>query len=240
MTKVKRIYFFLSLLLLLGFSSCSARIEGELKEGGVVDLSLKSSLEPRMIGLIRSLRGFLGESSNEPILDAAAMSRTLAVSPGVRSVSLRNTTSTSVEGTISISKIEDFLAAKAAKTRFISYTEGRDAGTSSITLVLNRDSVPELIAALSPEAGEYLEALMAPAVLGETSTKQEYLQLISAVYGRPLADEIAASRIKASVDFPRPVTVVRGGTASGRRVEFDIPLLDILVLEQPIRYEVSW
>jgi hypothetical protein len=87
---------------------------------------------------------------------------------------------------------------------------------------------------------EYLSALMAPVVLGEYMSSGEYLSLISMVYGRPLADEIAEARIKASIEFPRPVTSVSGGSSSGKRAEFDIPLLDILVLERPLRYEVYW
>ena len=60
------------------------------------------------------------------------------------------------------------------------------------------------------------------------------------IYGRSLADEIAAARITVLVEFPRPLTSVRGGTASGTRVEFDIPLVDLMVLETPLNYEVNW
>jgi len=36
------------------------------------------------------------------------------------------------------------------------------------------------------------------------------------------------------------VQSVRGGTFSGRRAEFSIPLVDILVMETPLSYEVVW
>ena len=226
--------------LLLLFFSCAAGIEGEVREGGAVDLSLKTSLGPRMSSLIRSLRGFMGDTADVPMLDGNSISQSMAASPGVQAVSLKNTGPSALEGTISISKVEDFLTAGGSKARFVTYTEGREAGSSSIIIALDKDSAPEILTRLSSEAEEYLSALMAPAVVGETSTRQEYLQLITSVYGRPLADEIAASRLKVSIDFPRPVKAVSGGNASGKRVEFDVPILDILVLEQPLRYEVSW
>jgi len=71
-------------------------------------------------------------------------------------------------------------------------------------------------------------------------TTREYLDLVASIYSRLLANEIAEARIRATIDFPRPITSIQGGAFVGRRAEFDISLLDILVLEQPLRYEVSW
>ena len=126
------------------------------------------------------------------------------------------------------------------KGRFITYSEGREPGTSSIVIVLDKVSAPELISRLSPEVEDYLSALMAPVVTGEICTRQEYLDLTASVYGRPLANEINAARIRAFIEFPRPITAVKGGTAAGKRAEFEVPLVDILVLELPLRYEVNW
>ena len=229
---------FIPLVVLL--FSCSARIDGEFREGGVVEIALKTSLEPRMSTLILSLRDLMGESPDDPVLDGQSISKSLAAQPGVGAVSIKNTSSFALEGTISISKVDDFLTATGSKTRLISYTEGREPGTSSIIIFLDKESAPDIISRLAPEAGEYLEALMAPVVLGEDTTKQEYLWLLSMVYGRALADEISNSRLKALIEFPRTIRMVQGGKASGKLVEFDIPIIDILVLEQPLRYEVSW
>ena len=226
-------------LLTLVFS-CSARIEGSVRDGGAADLSVKTALEPRTIALIRSLRGFMGDASGKPILDGQAISRSMSSSEGIRSVSLNNTGPAALDGVIFISNVDNFLRVSGAKGRFITYTQGREPGTSSIIIQFGMDYAPEIISMLSEEVEEYLSALMAPAVTGEICTRKEYLDLVSSIYSRPLADEINAARIRASIDFPRPITSVRGGAASGNRAEFNIPLADILVLETPLRYEVSW
>ena len=232
--------FALSLLAL--FFSCSARIDGVVREGGAAELKLQTAMEPRTSALIRSFRGFMGEASDAPVLDGRAISLSMAAAPGVRSVSLVNTGPEAMDGVISISNVGDFLASGVAindaGTRFITFTEGLQA--SSIVISLDRNSAPELIARLSPEVEEYLMALMAPAVIGEPDTRPEYIALISAVYGRPLANEISEAKIRASIEFPRSIKTIRGGTSIGRRAEFEVPLLDILVLEQTLRYEVSW
>lgn len=227
-------------LFLAAFSSCSAGIEGVVREGGAAEISLKTSLEPATVALIRSIRGFMGEKADAPILDGPEISRSLAVSPGILAVSLKNTGPTGLEGGISISNVGDFLASDDVKTRFITYKEGRGAGNSSVTISLDRESAPFIIARLSAEVGEYLSALMAPAVLGVKSSRQEYIQLLAMVYGRPLADEIAAARIRVSIEFPRQLIAVIGGTVAGRRAEFDILLTDLIVLEHSLNYEVKW
>jgi hypothetical protein len=81
---------------------------------------------------------------------------------------------------------------------------------------------------------------MAPLATGEEMTKAEYLSLVSSVYSRAIADEIASSNIRAFISFPGQVTSAKGGIFASRRAEFEIPLIDILVLETPFTCEVAW
>jgi hypothetical protein len=233
MRNFKSCFFFLPFLAV--FLSCSARIEGVVTGGGGAETSVRTSLGPRTVSLVQSLRGFMGDTRNTPILNGETISKSLTAASGIKSASLKNTGSETLEGTITITNVGDFLLSGGM---FITYREGADS--SSITVVLDRSSAPLLISRLSPEVEEYLSALMAPVALGEYISAGEYLDLVAMIYGRPLADEIAAARIRASIDFPRPVTSVTGGSSAGRRAEFDIPLLDILVLERPLRYEINW
>jgi hypothetical protein len=81
---------------------------------------------------------------------------------------------------------------------------------------------------------------MAPIATGENLNKAEYLELVASMYNKAISDEISGSRIRASIDFPGAITGVKGGTFSGRRADFDISLLDLLILETPLVYEVQW
>jgi hypothetical protein len=42
------------------------------------------------------------------------------------------------------------------------------------------------------------------------------------------------------VEFPGVLLSVKGGGFSGNKAEFTIPLVDLLVLEQPLSYEAVW
>ena len=218
--------------------SCATGIGGVVREGGAAELTLNSSVGPRTTALLRSLRSFAGDGASAPILDVSAISRSMAAAPGVRTVSLRNTGDETINGTISIVNIGDFLAMSNTGSRFITFTESRQV--SSIVINLDRASAPQILSMLSPEITDYLSALMAPVVLGETMNAREYLDLVASIYSRPLANEIAEARIRGTLQLPRPVTAIHGGTFSGNRAEFDIPLLDILLLERTLRYEIHW
>ncbi|MDR0602139.1 MAG: hypothetical protein LBG42_07120 [Treponema sp.] len=232
--------FFLSGALLPLFVSCTAGVQGRLAADGSGEFAVSTSLEPRTAALIRSLKTMGGSSAGtEAILDGEGIARSMSSAPGVRSVSFRNTGSRSIEGPLSISRIGDFLAPAGGKGGFITLEQGA-GGVSRLAVVMNRASAPEILSLVSAEVSDYLAALMAPLVTGEELTKTEYLSLVASIYGQGTADEIARGTIQAAVDFPGQVNSVRGGSRSGKRAEFTVPLLDVLVLETPLSYEVTW
>jgi len=222
---------------LLTLLSCAARIEGALAADGSASLSVSISLEPQMTSLIQRLSAAGGQSGGN-VLDGAAISRSMEVSSrGVESAMLRNTTPSAIEGPVRISDISQFLS-PANGRNFIRFEQGSSGGRCVITI--NRENGPVLLELLSPQISDYLNALMAPLATGEEMSKTEYLELVASFYNRAISNEIAGSRIRASIDFPGVVTTANGATFSGRRVNYDIPLLDLLVLETPLMYEVRW
>jgi hypothetical protein len=229
----------LSLASLFVLPSCSARIEGALGADGSAELFPEASLEPRTAALIRSLSAFTGHplTAEAPLIDGPAIALSMSAAPGITGVSLSNLSPRSVAGRIALSRVDAFLSPGEAGP-FIRYESSPPGGR--LTIRVDRQNAPAILARLSAEVAAYLGALMAPAATGEKLSRQEYLDLVSAVYGPPVAEEIAAARIKAAFEFPRPVTGIRGGEAQGRRALFDLALTDLLVLEKPLDYEVSW
>jgi hypothetical protein len=230
--------------LLLTLVSCTAQISGPLKAEGSAELRISAALEPRMAALIRSLAAISGSAANGPLLDGPAIAQSMSAAPGIDSVSFKNTAPATIEGQARIAKIGDFLASGAVgdsavgERGFITFEQNQAGGHCLISL--NRETGPRLLSLISLEISGYLEALMAPLATGESLSKAEYLALVSTVYGKGIADEIAQSAIRASIEFPGPVQSVRGGTFSGSRADFTIPLLDMLVLETPLSYEAVW
>ncbi|MCL1929432.1 MAG: hypothetical protein FWG07_11660 [Treponema sp.] len=233
MNKYLRVLPILTIVVFL--PSCSARINAQLVQNGSGSVQLQAGLEPNMIALIRSFSSLSGAQSGS-VLDAAALNRSLTSARGIASSALRNAGQERIEGTIGISRISDLL--NSGVNRFVQYEAGASSGRLAIHL--NRSIAPQLLTQIYPEAVDYISALMAPAATGEALSKADYLVLVESVYGKPLAAEIAASRVTATITMPGTVKSVKGGTYSGREARFDIALVDLLVLEQPLNYEIMW
>ena len=228
----------LLLLFTAAFSllSCSVRIDGSLSANGSAVINIRMSLEPGVTALFQRLYA-AGGQSGASVLDSSSIARSMSNASGVASVSFRNTSRSAIEGQIRISRINDFLASTDG-SRFITFEQRGTGGR--LTINIDRAKSPAILAMLSEEVVDYLNALMAPIASGETMSKHEYLDLVAVFYNRTISNEIASSRILASIEFPGRITNVRGGTFSGRTANFDIPLLDLLVLETPLDYEVTW
>jgi len=224
--------------------SCSGRISGQLVQDGSGTLQIQAGLEPNMIALIQNVRDTNGGQGGG-MLDAAALNRALQTAPGIASSALRNTGQEKIDGSVRVSNMGELL--NTGTVRFITYTAPSGAVPGRLTIHLDRHNAPQVLKQLSPEAVYYLSLLLAPAATGEAVSRAEYLTQVELVYsmikgvdGKALAEEIAASRIKAVITLPGTVKSIKGGTASGREARFDIPLTDILVLEKALDYEITW
>jgi len=225
------------------FSSCSSQIAGTVRNGGAAGFNVNTRIEPRTADFIRTFLSFSGpEAKNQEILNGETIGKSMAAAPGMGKVALENTGPAAIKGTVELVKVEDFLAVAGRNKRFITYTEAAEnrPGQGSIIVSIDRETAPAVIALLSADAVAYLSALMAPAATGEVLSRHEYLFIVGSFYGQAIADEIIAAKINASIDFPGRIINIRGGTSSGRRAEFQIPLIDLLVLEKPLVWEVSW
>jgi hypothetical protein len=223
----------------LSLASCGGAVSGTLERGGTGDFKVSAALTPAVAGKIRDLMAFsqAGPAAG-PLINGPEIALSMSGAPGVAQVSFRNTGPASLEGPVKISSIRDFLA-PSGKAGFISYTENPGGGGRA-AVTLNRETAPAALSMISPDLSYYLYFLFAPIVTGEPFGKDEYLAQVGLFHGPAVAEELAQARIQVSVEFPAPLTAVRGGTFSGRKAEFIIPLADLLVLEQPLSYEAVW
>jgi len=189
-----------------------------------------------MASMMRSFFAVEGQA-NSHVLDGPEIAQSMTGAPGIASVSFRNTSPSAITGQVRISNVNDFLSITDG-SEFIAFTQRTTGGRLIINI--NRDNGHVVLGLLSTEISDYLEIFMAPIITGDEITKTEYLDLVAGFYNRAISNEIANSRIRASIDFPGTIRTVRGGTFSGRRANFDIPLIDILVLESPMVFEVVW
>ncbi|MDR0707688.1 MAG: hypothetical protein LBF60_07425 [Treponema sp.] len=232
--------------LALACASCSGRITGILREDGSADITIQSAALPSAAALINAASG-----NADSILDAQTIARSLRNARGVKAVSMRNITPSSIDGSVSVSQANDFLTPLGGQTqRLITYEQTSGGGRLSIEL--NRATAPQFASLLSPDAEDYLSCLMAPGLTTDwqyIQTKAEYIRQLKATYntlrnnrglGNALASELESAAFSLALDFPGAIRSVQGGTFSGARAEFTVPVIDLLTLEKPLVYEVVW
>jgi hypothetical protein len=216
----------------LGFAACDARLDGVIQRGGHGEFTLKSTPFPAAKRLLKSLSADGGAA-----LDAKSLNSALALTPGVERAELSNTTDGGIIGRIDIADIGGFLNRKDSGNA--AFWEQASSG-GSFRLNLNLDSGAAFLSLISPDLVDYLSALMAPIATGEVISKQGYLELAASVYGKAVAAEIEKAEFLISLDFPGSISGIKGGTYKGGHADFVIPLLNLLVLEEALVYEVRW
>lgn len=114
----------------------------------------------------------------------------------------------------------------------------------SLTLNLSPATMRALYASMDLQTRSYVDLFMAPVFTGEPMSGEEYTALIASVYGKDLAQEIADARMEITLTAPRGEKAASCSNAdaklSGRSARFSIPLLDLLVLEEPQSYRITW
>lgn len=229
--------FLMSLGFSLFFVSCSARISGVIHESGSADLSIRASLEPKTAALLQSFSSNPGDFS----IDGASIGISASAAPGVSSAQFKNINPTAIEGTISIDKIDDFLFTSESgfdTYRFVRYNQNAGEGSLSINLDLTKG--PLIVGFFSPDVADYLSAIMAPLATGEVLTVSEYLDLLAAIYGGTVSAEIKNALVSIDLRVPGTIKSVKGGTFTQNQANFSVPLTDLLVLENPVSYEIVW
>jgi hypothetical protein len=227
--------------------SCSTRLNCEIHGDGRADMVLNSALLPAMNGLLKNLAARSGGENDAPVLDASLINKALARMTGIESAALRNTAENNMDGRIVISNIGLFFnhaadavsKQNAIKQIPLAVWEQTPYG-GSFKAAINRDTGQQLLSLLTPELVDYLSALMAPIATGEIIDKAAYLELVSSVYGKTIAAELPRAELLLAIDFPGPVEYISGGAYRGNHTEFKLPLLDLLVLDKAVVYEVRW
>ncbi|GMO45992.1 MAG: hypothetical protein Ta2G_01000 [Termitinemataceae bacterium] len=206
------IVFILIILITSFFTGCSVSINGTIAHNGNTDLYLSSSLGSKTVALLRSFDGGKSSKTDSPIIDAALLNEGLKKVKSVTRCNLKNSPGmiNNIEGNISISNINEFLQ--------------QEKKSNGIKVTLSKANAPQFLESLSPDLNDYLSAIMAPVATGEDISRTEYLELVASVYGDGVAKEIKNARLKIKLNS----TV------------FDIALLDILVLEKNLVYEIEF
>ena len=236
--EVKMKHSFKFILITLGIilaASCTPKTDIFVQPSGDAVLTLDIKTSPIMNTLIESISNFSEEekAANKSIFNTEEIKAQLE-EKGVKVLSIGTQSLAGIS-----TKIKIFKEQMQDDNSFIKV----DMKKGTLLFAIGPDNIKEFINMLSSDDREYVELLMAPALTGENITSEEYLEVIKSAYGEKLAAELKKSVLHVSVTCPKKVQNIKvtpfgRGQKDGTKASANIPLTEILCIQDPIFVEV--
>ena len=226
-------------VLALGMLGCSTVLTGTMKDSDGGNLTLDVNLSPAFMAYWADLR------TADPTLPASPLSepalrQSFSKISGIKTWSLESLKAGQFRLKFSFDQgqqISDQISGK--EVPLLSWTT---SGTEKkLTFRLSQTALQSLIQTTGLADSSSLEVFLAGGE-GEL-TKDEYTELLSYFlesYDPRAKATVAASFIEVNLEFPRNPTKVVGGKIQGRVANFRASLVDVLLLEKPLIWEVSY
>lgn len=224
--KTRNIIFLTLILTLLVFTGCSPRMNIRLADDNTVSMQFVSGTGTE---LSKTFTAFTGQQIGS--IDTSSAQKAMkeaGVTPNVITQlgpDLWLTTGPdSIDGILS-----------GCPGTFSTRSTGSDTGVFSITL--SPETAQYIVSLLPEETASYTELFMAPLFTGEIMSADEYTELVAAIYGQQLADELDAASFKFTVLVPGAATSVSApenlhaiSETDANSASINIPLSSLLTL----------
>lgn len=221
-------------------ASCAANLTLAVNPDGSGTLAVDARIPESAAARLRSYSaaGTAGSGPVAPLFDPAAVRRE-ADGRGLATISAELPSPDRFRGSFSFRSLAAVAAdpelAKAGILR-----AGTTGGETTLSFRLSRDnaeSLPLLFPGLDPYV---LEALSPPALDPYPATPEEYREMLGALLGSAALRELEAAEIRVQIRTPGPIVRRSGGSVSERTFTAVIRQMDLLILETPIEFSVSW
>lgn len=228
---------FLGFLAITGglLSSCSGSGKLRLDASGGGRLELKGEIPPLVAAKLRKLSSL---PADRPLFDAKSAQGSMEKG-GVSLISFSTPSPDSFVSSLEAKSLEGLAARKEmAGPKALSLTS--KAGAKTLAIHLERGNCRPLLDLVPGLDPELIAALSPPALDPEPLSRAEYRAMLVGILGEKAVAALEASKISLEIEAPSAILASRGGSAKGRVFTASIPCLDLLVLEKPLDFSLSW
>ncbi len=215
--------------------------EVTLASDGSGSVSFRFELEPffrTFLVDMAELSGEAGGLTHGGVFDIDKIKQDFALKPNVELLSLESQEPEILEGTFEFLDIEDVFKAEARLTQAGVMSFSEKNGVKTVQLHLDKENFKQ-IASLLPGQGSSLIDVFGP-LENEDTTEEEYLEMLEFMLGEEGPRGVQASLIELRVKVKGKVLAQTGGEIDGNSVVFKIPLLKVLLLDQPLDYSITF
>jgi len=229
--------FTLILLMLVLASSCV--VTEQLSFTGSTNNSSKFdfTVEDFFIAVLEDFSEFVPEDQETSLMDKAItdFDRALRYSTTTNNVNIHKLSGNAYEGQFNFMDLDKLFADLGA---------GNDQSllkqtNNTLTFNLSMDNYDQLVPVIPFLADENFEAF--GPVYNQGLSESDYLEMISFMLGEEGPPAIEKSTITLRIATPKPITSFTNGKKVATSIyEFSFPLIDFLLLAEPITFAVSW
>jgi hypothetical protein len=201
---------------------------------GGARLELADEVPPALAAKLRKL-------SSIP-QDRALFSQGAAAKQGGKGIKLLSFSTPTPDSFVASLGIDDLAALAArkdlAQTQAIALSS--KAGRQTLALHLERGNCRPLLDLMPGLDPGLIEALSPPALDPEPLSRAEYRSMLAGLLGEKATASLEAAKVEIEVLTPSPILASSGGRAMGRSFKIELSSLDLLVLEKPLDFSITW
>lgn len=235
------------LLSLLVLSSCvvteSLSLNGEITKSTKIPGTSHSdiSVDDFFVGVMEDLSNWTDKGNNDPVIDVAIhdFEHNVKASRGTSGVVFTEIADNIYSGDFTFSDFSTLLVdlSNGHADQSIVTIRKTDARTR-VEININMDNYEELTEIIPFLADPNFE-VYGP-LYNNDLTEEEYLEMVSFILGEQCPESIGKSKISIVVSAPKAIVSHNGRLRDARTVEFSFPLIDFLLLHEPIDYYLEY
>jgi len=218
-------------------TSCTVTEQLAFHPAAANESAFSFSVEDFFIAVLEDFSEFIPKEGETELMDTAIddFARALTASPATDNVSLEKLSDNAYEGTFLFDDLSQLISDLGAGNDQTLLTMQEN----SMQFFLSMENYDQLVPVIPFLADENFEAF--GPVYNQGLSEADYLEMISFMLGEEGPPAIKKSFITLKVRTPQPITAFSGGRKlSDTEYEFSFPLIDFLLLAEPITFSVSW
>lgn len=227
----------LAVMAMLSLSSCVVTEDVHILKGNSYSSAFQFSVEDFFIAVLQDFNDFMPSDSNETIMDGAIADFQKALESGISTsnVSMEKVNDNAYNGTFDFTDIEQlFSDLGAGNNQTILVQQGK-----TLHFNLSMENYDQLVPVIPFLSDENFEAF--GPTYNQGLSEDDYLEMISFMLGEEGPGAIRKSQITLRINTPGAITTFSNGKKISDQVfEFSFPLIDFLLLAEPISFSVSW
>lgn len=226
---------------ILFFFSCSGNYKVVLGNANNADISLNTSIDSATLNSVIEKMKSLSPSDDKnqqiTFFDQTQFTKGLNSLKGVQNVLVKKESQDRITGSFSIADITKLEPLNSSPKLF---TISHNQNKTTFIFNLTKENAKFAFQLFPGINSSVMEALSPPALYEDELSQDEYRQNLLLFFGKNHISAVDNSKYTIQLIIPGTIISSTGLTVNGNKATYSFSLLDLLVLDKPLSFQISW